>query len=164
MKNVNVELGLIVVLNDVIYLLVKMLELNIILQIKPRVTIYTKCKLKLDVPYCLDISLFHHVSFRLYRKYFLSLPSVWCRSGFGPYLQTIRCRNCKDHPHLVRFSYGDLKQAVKSYNAHMFHSLGVSKLLFFIQLLLQCYKAQTCIKYLLLFDSMDDFKKDYPSC
>ena len=38
MKNVNVELGLIVVLNDVIYLLVKMLELNIILQIKPRVT------------------------------------------------------------------------------------------------------------------------------
>ena len=37
MKNVNVELGLIVVLNDVIYLLVKMLELNVILQIKPRV-------------------------------------------------------------------------------------------------------------------------------
>ena len=37
MKNVNVELGLIVVLNDVIYLLVKMLELNIILHIKTRV-------------------------------------------------------------------------------------------------------------------------------
>ena len=36
MKNVNVELGLIIVLNDVIYLLVKMVELNIILHIKPR--------------------------------------------------------------------------------------------------------------------------------
>ena len=37
MKNVNVELGLIIVVNDVIYLFVKMLELNIILHIKPRV-------------------------------------------------------------------------------------------------------------------------------
>ena len=40
MKNVNVELGLIIVLNDVIYLLVKMLELNIILHIKPRVNVH----------------------------------------------------------------------------------------------------------------------------
>ena len=45
----------------------------------------------------------------------------------------------------------------------MFHSLGVSKLLFS-----SCFsnpiRRRNGIKYLLLFDSMEDFKKDYPSC
>ena len=45
----------------------------------------------------------------------------------------------------------------------MFHSLGVSKLLFS-----SCFsnhiKRRNGIDYLLLLDSMDDFKKDYPSC
>ena len=45
----------------------------------------------------------------------------------------------------------------------MFHSLGVSKLLFS-----SCssnhIRGRNAIEYLLLLDSMDDLKKDYPSC
>ena len=45
----------------------------------------------------------------------------------------------------------------------MFHSLGVSKLLFSSRFS-NPIELGNGIQYLLLFGSLDDFKKDYPSC